>query len=97
MMEANQNNNSVATADVVNDLAAAVLVSDICLGGCSRPLPEDSKMVLVKIPTKRGDRTYPFIAIFACQDCCTAMDYNKTKKTIGYWLAEGKLEVLKDV
>lgn len=93
-METNQN--SVATADVVNSLAAAALVSDICLAGCSKPLPEDAKMVLVRIPTKRGEKTYPFIVIFACSDCTAAMDYNKTKKCIGYWLEEGKLECLKD-
>lgn len=95
-MEANQNSKSTATADIINQLAAAVILSDVCQC-CSSTLGEDSKLALVKLPTQRGDRTYPYVAVSICSPCAELKDYNRIKKTLNYWLSEGKLEVLKDV
>lgn len=95
MMEANQNSKSI-TAQLVNDLAAAVLVVDLCVG-CNGDLGTDQKMVLVKLPVQRGGQVYPYICLNCCSTCATKADYNRLKKGLGYWLAEGKLEVLKDV
>ena len=93
MMETNQN--SVATADVVNSLAAAAILSDVCLC-CSTALGEASVMALVKLPTQRGERVYPYIAVSLCSPCAELKDYNKIRRTLNYWLNEGKLECLKD-
>jgi hypothetical protein len=93
MMETNQN--SVATADVVNSLAAAAILSDVCLC-CSTALGEASVMALVKLPTQRGERVYPYVAVSLCPPCSELKDFNKIKRTLNYWLNEGKLECLKD-
>ena len=93
MMEANQNSSSVTT-ELINDLAAAVLLVDLCVG-CNGDL-EDQKMVLVKLPVQRGDRTYPYLCLNCCGKCAVAANYNRLKKGLNYWLNEGKLEVLKD-
>lgn len=95
MMEANQNSRSI-TAQLVNDLAAAVICTDLCTT-CNGDLGEDQKLVLVKLPVKRGEQTYPYIAITSCSRCAEEKDYNKMKRGLNYWLSEGKLEVLKDV
>lgn len=95
-MEANQNNKATATADIINQLAAAVILSDVCQC-CSSFLGEDSKLALIKLPTQRGDRVYPYVAVSICPSCAELRDYNKIRKTLNYWLNEGKLEVLKDV
>lgn len=95
MMEANQNSKSI-TAQLVNDLAAAVLITDLCTT-CNGDLGEDQKLVLVKLPVQRGDKVYPYVAITSCSRCAEAKDYARTKAGLFYWLNEGKLEVLKDV
>ena len=90
-MESQKESKSVA--QLVNDLAAAMIVSDICLS-CSATLGEDQKLILLKLPTQRGDKIYPYVAITCCAACAQAQDYNRTKKTLSYWLQEGKLDVI---
>ena len=88
----NQESKSV-TAQLINDLAAAVILSDIC-PACSKAFRDNANLVLLKVLVQRGDKVYPYIAIELCPKCVEEKDFNRIRKGLNYWLSEGKLEVI---
>jgi len=86
----------LSTTALLSLVSVALICPDLCTT-CNGPLGEDQKLVLVKLPVKRGEQTYPYIAITSCSRCAEEKDYNRMRRGLNYWLSEGKLEVLKDV
>ena len=88
----NQESKSI-TAQLITDLAAALIISDVCLA-CSTPLGETYNLALLKVSVQRGDRVYPFIGISLCGACAKEQDFAKIRRGTNYWLSEGKLDLI---
>lgn len=76
------------------ETAVFIASQDIC-PACSQ-VPKEFVAILVKLPIQRGSKVYSYVGVTVCPGCAEAKDYNKIKRGLGYWLNEGKLEVLKD-
>lgn len=64
----------------------AYLVETDCCPACHGPLPEEPKLVLIRLPiliTKDG-KPLPYCGICLCDKCREEQDYNKIKRGLAY-------------